>query len=71
MIIKLESLSKGKKKGKKKSGRSLMLSEIMPLLSGSLGEQIQSAIEKEDGDQVQSLMRQVGAKLKAKYETKK
>lgn len=71
MIIKLSSESRGKKKGKKKkSGRSLMLSEIMPLLSGSLGEKIQSAIENEDGERVQLLMKQVGKQLRKKYEAK-
>ncbi|MGL5013405.1 MAG: hypothetical protein ACRC6V_03820 [Bacteroidales bacterium] len=71
MIIQLSSESKGKKKGKKKkSGRSLMLSEIMPLLSGSLGEKIQSAIENEDGERVQMLMKQVGKQLRKKYEAK-
>ena len=59
--------SESKRKKKKKSGRSLMLSEIMPLLSGDLGEQIQSAVEKQDGDRVQALMFQVGKKLKENY----
>lgn len=62
------SVSK-KKGGKKKTGRSLMLSEIMPHLSGDLGEQIQAAVEKQDGEKVESLMKQVGAKLRAKYES--
>lgn len=67
------STSRGKRggKGKKKSGRSLMLSEIMPFLSGDLGEQIQRAIEEENGERVQELMQKVGSKLRAKYESRK
>jgi len=64
------SVSK-KKGGKKKTGRSLMLSTIMPFLSGDLGEQIQTAVEKEEGEKVEALMKQVGAKLRAKFESTK
>jgi hypothetical protein len=64
----LTSLSRRKKKTKK--GRSLMLSEIMPLLSGSLGEQVQTAIEQQDGDKVKQLMTQVGEALRTKYAKK-
>lgn len=63
----MQSLSKKKKK---KSGRSLMLSEVMPFLSGDLGEQIQSAVEKQDGDRIQALMQKVGQKLKEKFDKK-
>lgn len=66
MIINLKCESRGKKK-KKKSGRSLMLSEIMPLLSGELGEKIQRAIEEEDGERVKILMSQVGERLRVKF----
>jgi hypothetical protein len=66
----LVSVSK-KKGGKKKTGRSLMLSTIMPFLSGDLGEQIQTAVEKEEGEKVEALMKQVGAKLRAKFESTK
>lgn len=61
----MQSLSKKKKK---KSGRSLMLSEVMPFLSGDLGEQIQSAVENQDGDKIAALMSKVGQKLKEKFE---
>lgn len=61
----MQSLSKKKKK---KSGRSLMLSEVMPFLSGDLGEQIQSAVENQDGDKIAALMGKVGQKLKEKFE---
>lgn len=64
------SLSK-KKKGGKKTGRSLMLSEIMPFLSGDLGEKIQAAVEQQDGDRVELLMKHVGAKLREKYSSAK
>lgn len=67
MIINLKSESRGKKSKKKKSGRSLMLSEIMPLLSGELGEKIQRAIEEEDGERVKVLMSQVGERLRVKF----
>lgn len=67
MIINLKSESRGKKSKKKKSGRSLMLSEIMPLLSGELGEKIQRAIEEEDGERVKVLMSQVGERLRIKF----
>lgn len=65
----LTSLSRRKKKAK--SGRSLMLSEIMPLLSGDLGEKIQKAIEDRDGERVKALMSMVGDKLQAKYNRSK
>lgn len=61
----MQSLSKKKKK---KTGRSLMLSEVMPFLSGDLGEQIQSAVENQDGDKIAALMSKVGQKLKEKFE---
>lgn len=69
-VDELESQSRNPRKKKKKSGRSLMLSEIMPMLSGELGEKIQAAVEKQDGDKVQALMFQVGKKLKEKFSKK-
>lgn len=69
--IPTELISLSRKKKKAKSGRSLMLSEIMPLLSGDLGEKIQKAIEDRDGERVKALMGMVGDKLQAKFNRNK
>lgn len=67
----LVSLSRGKKGGKKKTGRSLMLSTIMPHLSGENGDQLVAAVEKLEGDKVEAIMVRIGKKLREELELKR
>jgi hypothetical protein len=68
----LVSLSKGKKGGgKKKTGRSLMLSTVMPHLSGENGDQLVAAVEKLEGDKVEAIMVRIGKKLREELELKR
>lgn len=68
----LLSISRGKKGGgKKKTGRSLMLSTIMPHLSGENGDQLVAAVEKMEGDKVELIMHRIGKKLREELELKR
>lgn len=63
--IQLTSESRGKKK---KKGRGLMLSGFMTIVSGELGEKLTSAVEAGDGDRIESLMKQIGSKMREKFQ---
>lgn len=68
----LVSLSRGKKGGsKKKTGRSLMLSTVMPHLSGENGDQLVAAVEKLEGDKVEAILVRIGKKLREELELKR
>lgn len=67
----LVSLSRGKKAGKQKTGRSLMLSTIMPHLSGENGDQLVAAVEKLEGNKVEAIMVRIGKKLREELELKR
>lgn len=69
VTLDLKSLvSESRRKPKKKKGRGLMLSGFMKIVSSDLGEQLTKAVEDGDGDRIESLMKQIGAKMRSRFE---
>lgn len=69
-MAKHHSAKKAHSKKSKKSGRSLFLSHMMKVISGSLGESLSAAFEKGDADKIKSLMVKAGDKLAAASQKK-
>lgn len=61
-------VSESRRKPKQKKGRGLMLSGFMKIVSSDLGEQLTKAVEDGDGDRIESLMKQIGAKMRSRFE---